>query len=125
MQSKPRISALLLLLNWGLFLAVFAWISQSQGNVLWWLGLNWSGWLGDLSSVAQLGTLPSGSVWIVWLILSVSLTAVHLLTKPPVEQPKAPEPIAKKHLMPNGDMMESRPELKEKILRLHESLDKI
>ena len=125
MQPRYRLSALLLLLNWGLFFAVFAWISKSQGNALWWLRLNWSGWLSDLGSVAQLEHLPSGSVWIAWLLLSVAGTAIHLLTKPPVEQPKPVEPVARRHLVGNADMMESRPELKEKILRLHESLDKI
>lgn len=125
MQSRHRISAMLLLLNWGLFFAVFAWISKSQGDALWWLRLNWSGWLSDLGTVAQLGTLPSGSVWIAWLVLSVLLAAIHVLTKPPVEPVKPAEPIAKRHLVGNADMMESRPELKEKILRLHESLDKI
>jgi len=125
MQSRHRISALLLLANWCLFFAVSAWISKSQGNVLWWLKLNWSGWLTDLGGVAHLGTLPGGSVWIVWLILSASLTVIDVLMKPPVEQIKPVEPIARKNLIANGDMMESRPELKEKILRLHESLDKI
>ena len=125
MQSRHRISALLLLANWSLFFAVSAWISKTQGNVLWWLKLNWSGWLSDLGSVAHLGVLPGGSVWIVWLILSVSLSVIYLMMKSPVEQPKPAEPIARKNLFANGDMMESRPELKEKILRLHESLDKI
>ncbi len=125
MQSRHRISVLLLLANWSLFFAVSAWISKTQGNVLWWLKLNWSGWLSDLGSVAHLGVLPGGSVWIVWLILSVSLSVIYLMMKSPVEQPKPAEPIARKNLFANGDMMESRPELKEKILRLHESLDKI
>ena len=125
MQSRHRISALLLLVNWCLFFAVSAWISKSQGNILWWLKLNWSGWLTDLGGVAHLGTLPGGSVWIVWLVLSASLTVIYSLTKPQVEQIKPVEPIARKNLVANGEMMESRPELKEKILRLHESLDKI
>ena len=125
MQSRHRISALLLLVNWCLFFAVSAWISKSQGNILWWLKLNWSGWLTDLGSVAQLAPLPGGSVWIVWLVLSASLTVIYSLTKPQVEQIKPVEPIARKNLVANGEMMESRPELKEKILRLHESLDKI
>jgi hypothetical protein len=115
MQSRHRISALLLLANWSLFFAISAWISK----------LNWSGWLSDLGSVATLGVLPGGSVWIVWLILSVSLTVIYFMMKSPVEQPKPAEPVARKNLFANGDMMESRPELKEKILRLHESLDKI
>ena len=125
MQPRHRISELLLLANGCLFFAVSAWISKTQGNVLWWLKLNWSGWLSDLGSVAYLGVLPGGSVWIVWLILSVSLTVIYLLKKSPVEQTKPPEPVARKNLFANGDMMEPRPELKEKILRLHESLDKI
>jgi hypothetical protein len=125
MQPRHRLSAMLLLLNWGLFLAVFAWISKSQGSALWWLRLNWSGWLSDMGAIAHLNALPGGSVWIAWLLLSVSLTAIHLLTTPRLEQPKPVEPMAKRHLVPNGDMMESRPELKEKILRLHQSLDKI
>ena len=125
MQSRHRISALLLLVNWCLFFAVSAWISKSQGNILWWLKLNWSGWLTDLGSVGQLGAPPGGSVWIVWLVLSASLTVIYSLTKPQVEQIKPVEPIARKNLVANGEMMESRPELKEKILRLHESLDKI
>lgn len=125
MQSRPRIAALLLLLNWLLLVAVSAWISKLQGNVLWWLQLNWSGWLSDLSSMAQLGTLPGGSVWILWLLLSIVLSGVFYLTRPPLEVVVPPDPSARKQLIPNGDLMETRPELKEKILRLHESLDKI
>ena len=125
MSLRHRTAALLLLLNWGLFFVVSAWTSKSQGNVLWWIRLNWSGWLSDLGSVTQLGVLPGGSVWILWLILSVAFSALHVLTKTPVDTPKVAEPSARKQLVSNGELMESRPELKEKILRLHESLDKI
>lgn len=125
MQSRHRTAALLLLLNWCLFFAVSAWTSKLQGNVLWWLKLNWSGWLSDLGSIAHLSTLPGGSVWILWLMLSVGLSAIHLLMKSPVEVTKTIEPPARRQLVANGDLMEARPELKEKIHRLHESLDKI
>lgn len=125
MSLRHRTGALLLLLNWGLFFVVSAWITKLQGNVLWWIRLNWSGWLSDLGGVTQLGALPGGSVWILWLILSVALSAVYLLTKSPVDTPKVAELSARKQLVSNGELMESRPELKEKILRLHESLDKI
>lgn len=125
MRSRDRIAPLLLLLNWLLLLAVSVWTSKVQGNVLWWLKLNWSGWLSDLGSLSSLGALPGGSVWILWLMLSVSFSVMYLLTRPPAETPKIVEPAARKQLVANGDLMETRPELKEKILRLHESLDKI
>jgi hypothetical protein len=125
MQPRHRIAALLLLVNWLLFVAVSAWISKWQGNVLWWLQLNWSGWLSDLGNVAQLGALPGGSIWILWLMLSIALSGVFYLSRTPVEVVRPAEPPAKKQLLPNGDLMETRPELKEKILRLHQSLDKI
>ena len=125
MQFRHRTSTLLLLLNWGLFFIVSVWTSKSQGNVLWWLKLNWSGWMSDLGSIAHLNTLPGGSVWILWLMLSVGFSAIHLLMKSPVEITKTAEPPARRQLVANGDLMESRPDLKEKIHRLHESLDKI
>ena len=125
MQFRHRTATLLLLLNWSLFFIVSAWASKLQGNVLWWLKLNWSGWMSDLGSIAQLNTLPGGSVWILWLMLSVGFSAIHLVTKSPVEAAKTTEPPARRQLVANGDLMESRPDLKEKIHRLHESLDKI
>ena len=125
MQSRHRMATLLLPLNWLSFLVVSAWTSLVQGNVLWWLKLNWSGWLSDLGGIAYLSTLPGGSVWILWLMLSIGFSAVYLMIKSPVELPKPAEAPARKQRMPNGDMMESRPELKEKILKLHQSLDKI
>lgn len=125
MQSRHRISALLLLLNGLLFFAVSLWACLLQGNVLWWLKLNWSGWMSDLGGIAHMSTLPGGSVWILWLMLSVGLSVFYLLSQEPVDVPKVAEPIARKQLVANGDLMESRPELKEKILKLHESLDKI
>lgn len=126
MQSRLRIATLLLLLNWVMLVAVSLWTSKLQGNVLWWLKLNWSGWLSDLSGVATLGALPGGSVWIAWLILSIVLSALHWLNRPlPAATTPVAEPTARKQLVANGELMETRPELKEKILKLHQSLDKI
>lgn len=125
MQFRHRTATILLLLNWCLFFIVSAWASKLQGNVLWWLELNWSGWMSDLGSIAHLSTLPGGSVWILWLILSIGLSAAHLLMKSPTETIKTVEPPVRRQLVTNGDLMESRPDLKEKIHRLHESLDKI
>lgn len=125
MQTRHRTAGLLLLLNWCLFFVVSVWTSKLQGNVLWWLKLNWSGWLSDLGGIGHLSALPGGSVWILWLMLSVGFSAIHLLMKSPVEVAKTTEATARKQLVANADLMESRPELKEKIHRLHESLDKI
>ena len=107
---------------------MYVWISLSQGNLLWWLRLNWGGWLNDFSALSTLGTLPAGSFWILWLMSSLLLSATYL-PKPsqrnaPVEEAPV-ESQARKQLIPNADLIESRPELKEKILRLHQSLDKI
>ena len=128
MQSRSRRASLLLALNWILFAGMYVWISLSQGNLLWWLRLNWGGWLNDFSALSTLGTLPAGSFWILWLMSSLLLSATYL-PKPsqrnaPVEEAPV-ESQARKQLIPNADLIESRPELKEKILRLHQSLDKI
>jgi len=126
MQSRQRMVTLLLLLNWLLLVIVSAWTSVLQGNVLWWLNLNWSGWLSDLGGVAHLSTLPGGSVLILWLMLSVGFSTLYLLIKSSPAEPAIPaEAPARKQLMTNADLMESRPELKEKILKLRQSLDKL
>ena len=128
MQPRSRRASLLLSRNWLLFAGMYVWISFTQGNLLWWLRLNWSGWLNDFSALTTLGLLPAGSFWILWLMSSLLLTAVYLARGSQNETPAVEAPVesaARKQLLPNADLIESRPELKEKILRLHESLDKI
>ncbi len=127
MVIRSRRATSLLALNWLLFLAVYAWISVAQGNLLWWLRLSWGSWLSDFGALAVLGPVPSGSMWILWLMLSIAITAIYLPSPArrdrPAEAPAAPE--ARRQLVPNADLMDARPELKEKILRLHQSLEKI
>ena len=127
MQARSRRASSLLTLNWLLFGAVYVWISVAQGNLLWWLRLYWGSWLSDFAVLSSLGQIPAGSVWILWLMLSLAMTAVYLpspRTREPLELAPA-EPEEHKPLIPNAELMDSRPELKEKILRLHQSLDKI
>lgn len=126
MQARSRRASSLLALNWLLFAGAYLWISVTQGNLLWWLRLSWGSWLSDFAMMATLGQIPAGSVWILWVILSLGLTALHL-SAPAKSEPAVREniePDTRRQLIPNADLMDSRPELKEKILRLHQSLDK-
>jgi len=117
----------LLALNWLLFFAVSLWISVVQGNLLWWLRLRWGSWLTELSAIGQLSALPAGSIWIFWLMVSLVVSAIDWLL---------PSERASKHtqendasqgttIVPNADLIDARPELKEKLLRLHQSLERI
>lgn len=125
--ARSRRASSLLALNWLLFGVVSAWISVAQGNLLWWLRLYWGSWLSDFTALSSLGQIPAGSVWILWLVLSLVITAIYLpsprKTAPP--EPAPAESDARRQLIPNAELIDSRPELKEKILRLHQSLDKI
>ena len=127
MSARSRRGTYLLALNWSLFVGVYVWISLAQGNLLWWLRLDWGSWLSDFAALPSLGQIPAGSVWILWLIISLLVTLPYLSStrssEPAVITPIEPE--IEKPLIPNPELMDSRPDLKEKILRLHQSLDKI
>ena len=71
---------------------------------------------------------PTAAAALLLLMSSLLLSATYL-PKPsqrnaPVEEAPV-ESQARKQLIPNADLIESRPEVKETILRLHQSLDKI
>ena len=129
MTLRHRLPALLLAIDWLLFLLAFAWTCKAQHSVLWWLRLDWSGWLGEFGEMAQLGSLSAGTLWILWLALSVLLTSAWLFlsdakpTDAPVAAPSAD--TARRQLATNASMADLNPDLKEKILRLPQSLDKI
>jgi hypothetical protein len=127
MRDSARRSSYLLTLNWLLFFAVSLWISVAQGNLLWWLRLRWGSWLTELSALGQLSAIPAGSLWILWLMVSLSLSAIYWLT-PDGHTPKLAQEndMAQGALIvPNADLIDARPELKEKLLRLHQSLERI
>jgi hypothetical protein len=127
MSARSRRGTYLLALNWSLFVGVYVWISLAQGNLLWWLRLDWGSWLSDFAALPSLGQIPAGSVWILWLVFSLVITLPHLSSVRSSETSAITpiEPKIEKPLIPNPELMDSRPELKEKILRLHQSLDKI
>ena len=124
-QNSSR-SLLLVLINWLLFFAGFIATCKVQGNASWWLNLNWKTWLADLVDATQLGVIPAGSIWIGWLVLSSIFTLIWITgrAKKLTTEP-AKEAVTTQELPANNDMMETHPGLKEKIRRLHQSLDKI
>ncbi len=125
MNKTYRLPGFLLLAHWLTFSISFVWTCKTQGNVLWWLRLNWSGWLSDFGNLTQLGTLPAGSAWIMWFLLGLLLTLTWILSPSTSVQTSQAEPMPKRQLVGNAEMMESRPGLQEKLLRLHQSLEKI
>lgn len=70
-RSLSVVRSLLVLANWLCFIAVFIWTSLVQGRADWWLNLNWTTWLTDLQSTVYLREVAVGSVWILWLLLSL------------------------------------------------------
>ena len=122
MSVRSRRASSLLALNWILFGMVYVWISVAQGNLLWWLRLYWGSWLSDFTVLSTMGQIPAGSVWILWLMISLTLTVIYLPSPrdrtPPEEIPA--EPVVEPPMLANAELMDSRPELKEKILRLHQ-----
>ncbi len=129
MKKLARLPALLLVLNWLGFAIAFALTCKAQGNVLWWLRIDWSAWLSDYGAMTQMADIPAGSVWVMWVLSSVVLTLLVMLRPAPAAAPRvAPQEsaqTARRQLNQQPGMMEERPELKEKILKLHQSLDRI
>lgn len=121
-----RKAALLIFINWISFAICFAWTSSLQSSLLWWRDLNWSGWLADLAAIVQLASVPAGALWILWFVSGCFFSAICWTRKPSIADTSTPnDAVVKRQLLSNAEMMESHPELKEKILRLHQSLDNI
>ncbi len=130
MPTRHYLPRLLLALNWIALLAAFAWTCKTQGNLLWWLRLDWAGWLREFAALAELGAVPAGSIWLMWLALSLFWPVVARLSDtaaPPAAAAPA-EPSADKarrQLAPASTLIEARPELRDKLLKLHQSLDRL
>ena len=131
-------STSLTLINWLFFALVFCWASLLNKNILWWLDLHWYSWLTELEALVLLRVIPAGSVWILWLMLSILLTVAWLAARmvKAQELPKTtttpvhvaeeiPKEIESASIKARVDIPETTPELREKIQRLHESLNKI
>ena len=129
MQSRfwSTASSALVFVNWVFFLTVTMLIGSQAGGFDWLALLSWSSFLTDFSVMFELGSLPSGSVWIAWLLLSVCWSVVWLGKTPAVEQvPEAAPTItpAKPQDVVNARQtaIESRPDVQEKLKRLNRSL---
>ncbi len=128
MKKLPRLPALLLVLNWLLFAIAFVLTCKAQGNVLWWLRIDWSAWLSAYGAMTQMADIPAGSVWVMWTLASVVLTLLVMLQPAAAALPVVPQESAqdaRRQLVTQPGMMDERPELKEKILKLHQSLERI
>ncbi len=128
MKKLARLPALLLVLNWLLFAIAFVLTCKAQGNVLWWLRIDWSAWLSAYGAMTQMADIPAGSVWVMWILASVALTLLVMLQPTASTQPAVPEESAqdaRRQLVTQPGIMDERPELKEKILKLHQSLERI
>ncbi|NDC09180.1 MAG: hypothetical protein EBZ75_07495 [Oxalobacteraceae bacterium] len=127
MNLRIRLPATLLAINWVLFVLAFAWTCKVQENLLWWLRLDWAGWLRDLPELMQLGSMSASTVWILWLCLTLLLTAAWLMpTAKAVVAPKPDASDAARRVAPSiAPMVDADPVLKEKLLRLHQSLEKL
>ena len=127
MTFRIRLPAALLAINWTLFGLTFVWTCKVQENVLWWLRLDWAGWLRELPELMQLGSVSASTVWILWLCLTLLLTAAWLMpTSKPAAQPKTDPTDAARRVVPSiAPMVDADPVLNEKLLRLHQSLEKL
>lgn len=128
MKKLSRLPALLLALNWLLFGIAFVLTCKAQGNVLWWLRIDWSAWLSAYGAMTQMADIPAGSVWVMWILASIALTLLVMLRPAPVARQVVPQEsaqAARRQLGTPPAIMDASPALKEKILKLHQSLDRI
>jgi hypothetical protein len=129
MQSRfwGTASSALVFVNWVFFLTVTMLIGSQAGGFDWLALLSWSSFLTDLSFMFELGSVPSGSVWIAWLLLSVCWSVVWLGKMPAAKPEPDVAPIitpAKPQDVVNARQtaIESRPDVQEKLKRLNRSL---
>jgi hypothetical protein len=139
-RSLSIVRTLLLLANWLCFISVFIWTSTVQGRADWWLNLNWGTWLTDLQSTVYLREVAVGSVWIVWLLISVLISLIWIAEKvqsrkqqeqtdsaiAEAEQQAMREASHEDHLeLTEPAEPEVVDEVRQKILKLQESLKQI
>ena len=140
-RSLSIVRTLLLLANWLCFISVFIWTSAVQGRADWWLNLNWGTWLTDLQSTVYLREVAVGSVWIVWLLISVLISLIWMAEKAQSrkqqEQTDLAAAQAEEQAMQEFNHEEENPtlsessepevvdEVRQKILKLQESLKQI
>ena len=118
------LGGLLVLLNWAFFLTVTLLIWLQAGNFAWLQQLHWTYFLTDLSGMFELAAVPAGSVWLAWLLLSACFSVVWL-SKPAAHAVVKPAPVVLASPPPKDavevrqGVIESRPEVQEKLRRLN------
>ena len=117
------VGSLLAFANWVAFLTVTVLIYEQVGEFTWIHQLHWGSFLTDLSGLFQLTAVPSGSVWIAWLLLSVCFSIVWLgYVLPKQVRKKVPSSVSALPPDPvdvRQGAIESRPEIQEKLKRLN------
>jgi len=117
------IGSLLAFANWVAFLTVTLLIGEQAGDFSWIHAVHWGSFLTDLSVLFQLAPVPSGSVWIAWLLLSVCFSIVWLgYALPNQSRRKVPTSVIAPSPNPvdvRQGAIESRPEIQEKLKRLN------
>jgi hypothetical protein len=140
-RSLSIVRSLLVLANWVCFIAVFIWTSTVQRRADWWLNLNWGTWLTDLQSTVYLREVAVGSVWIVWLLISVLISLIWMAEKAQSRKQQQQTDLAaaqaEEQAMQEFNHEEENPalsetaepevvdEVRQKILKLQESLKQI
>ncbi len=130
-SALPTLYRRLPAVNWLLLLASFGWTCARQRDLFWWLHVDWAEAIAALGMLGELRPLPAGSLWLVWLLLGIAWSvharlAVSATPAMPAAAPAAPSADrARRQLAGGSDWLQARPELKEKLLRLHQSLDKL
>ncbi len=117
------IGSLLAFANWVAFLTVTLLIGEQAGDFDWIYKLHWGSFLTDLSGLFQLTAVPSGSVWISWLLLTVCFSIVWFgYALPNQARRKVPTSVIAPSPNPidvRQGAIESRPEIQEKLKRLN------
>ena len=117
------IGSLLAITNWVAFLTVSVLIWEQTGDYAWIQKLHWGSFLTDMSGLFQLSAVPSGSVWIAWLLLSVCFSIVWLGYISPQEiRKKLPAPVIPPPLNAvdiKQSAIESHPDIQEMLRRLN------
>ena len=136
-RSLSVVRSLLVLANWLCFIAVFIWTSLVQGRADWWLNLNWTTWLTDLQSTVYLREVAVGSVWILWLLLSLMISLIWLADRAQSSKQEQTDALAvhvdqeaqQAASVEEEPIVSSEPEVVDevrlKILKLQESLKQI
>jgi hypothetical protein len=117
------IASLLAFANWVAFLTVTLLIWEQAGDFAWIHQIHWRSFLTDLSGLLQLSEVPSGSVWVVWLLLNVCFSFVWLSG---ILRQDGPKNLSASAISAPRNMVairqvaiESHPDIQEKLKRLN------